>query len=75
MKNISELDVEQEPAPGVQQRRRVKIVKVERASCKEARQAAFIKSVANLPMDEAVSRAKLMANVNSSEFRIVRMPG
>lgn len=75
MKNISILDVKRESAPGAQQRRRVKIVVVEKACCKEVRQAAFIKSVVKLPMDEAVSRAKLIANVNPSDFRIVRMPG
>lgn len=75
MKNISLLDTKRESAFGVKQRQVVEIVKVEKALYKEARQAAFIESVAKLPMDEAVSRAKLIANVNPSDFRIVHMPG
>lgn len=75
MKNISILDVERESAPNKQQRQGVEIVKIEKAFSKAARQGAFIESVAKLPMDEAVSRAKLIANVNPSDFRIVRMPG
>lgn len=72
MKNISILDVKRESAPNRQQCHGVEI---EKAFSKAARQGAFIESVAKLPMDEAVSRAKLIANVNPSDFRIVRMPG
>lgn len=75
MKNISISDGKREPIAVGQQRPQVKIVKIEKAFCKAARQGAFIESVAKLPMDEAVSRAKLIANINPSDFRIVRMPG
>lgn len=73
MKNIALSDVKRDPASGEQPCLRV--VKIEKAFSKAARQGAFIESVAKLPMDEAVSRAKLIANVNPSDFRIVRMPG
>lgn len=75
MKNISISSVKRESAPDEQQRQQVKVVKIEKAFSKAARQVVFIESVAKLPMDEAVSRAKLIANVNPSDFRIVRMPG
>jgi hypothetical protein len=75
MKNIPKLDVKRESAPNKQKRKDVEIVKIKKAFSKAARQEAFIESVANLPMNEAVSRAKLIADVNPSDFRIVRMPG
>ncbi len=75
MKNISISDGKREPIAVEQQRPQVKIVKIEKAFSKAVRQGVFIESVAKLPMDEAVSRAKLIANVNPSDFRIVRMPG
>jgi hypothetical protein len=75
MKNISLSGVKRKSAPNKQKRQRVEIGKVEKAFSKAARQGAFIESVAKLPMDEAVSRAKLIANVNPSDFRVVRMPG
>lgn len=73
MKNISISDGKRDSVSGEQPRLRV--VKIEKAFSKAVRQEAFIDSVAKLPMDEAVSRAKLIANVNPSDFRIVRMPG
>lgn len=75
MKNISLLGIKRKSAPDEQQRPHVKIVKIEKAFCKSVRQEAFIESVAKVPLDEVVSRAKLIANVNPSDFRIVRMPG
>jgi hypothetical protein len=42
---------------------------------KSARQAASKKEAGRLSVAKAVSRAKLIPNVNSDEFRIVRMPG
>lgn len=73
MKNIAISDVKRDPVSG--ERSRLKVVKIEKAFSKAIRQRAFIESVAKLPMDEAVSRTKLIANVNPSDFRIVRMPG
>lgn len=75
MKNIPISGVKCEFAPDFQPRQQVKIVKIEKAFSKAARQVAFVESVAKLPMNEAVSRAKLIANVNTSDFCIVRMPG
>lgn len=75
MKSISISDAKRESASSGQQRQHVKITKAEKAFYKDSRQAAFIESVAKLPMDEAVSRAKLITNVNPSDFHIVRMPG
>lgn len=75
MKNIPILDAKRKSAPNKQQSQGVESIKIEKALSKAARQGAFIESVAKLPMDEAVSRAKLIANVNPSDFRIVRMPG
>ncbi len=75
MKNFSIVDVKREPALNKRQRQGVEVVKIEKAFSKAVRQGVFIESVAKLPMDEAVSRAKLIANVNPSDFRIVRMPG
>lgn len=74
MKHISISD-EQNSAPGSRQGDHVKVVKMEKAFSKAARQAAFVKSVAKMPVRVAVSRAKLIANVNPEDFRIVRMPG
>jgi hypothetical protein len=73
MKNIAISDGKRDPASGEQPRLRV--VKIEKTFSKATRQGAFIESVSKLPMDEAVSRAKLIPNVNPSDFRIVRMPG
>lgn len=73
MKNIARSDAKRDSAAGEQPRLRV--VKIEKAFSKAVRQGVFIESVAKLPMDEAVSRAKLIANVNPSDFRIVHMPG
>lgn len=73
MKNIARSDAKRDSAVGEQPRLRV--VKIEKAFSKAVRQGAFVESVAKLPMDEAVSRAKLIANVNPSDFRIVHMPG
>jgi len=73
MKNIAISDAKRDSVSGEQPRLRV--VKIEKVFSKAVRQGAFIDSVAKLPMDEAVSRAKLIANVNPSDFRIVRMPG
>ena len=75
MKNISISGVKRESAAAERQRRQVKIIKIEKAFSKAARQGAFIESVAKLPMDEAISRAKLIADVNPADFRIIHMPG
>ena len=74
MKHISISD-EPNCGPGLRQGDHVKVVKMEMAFSKAARQAAFVKSVAKMPVRAAVSRAKLIANVNPEDFRIVRMPG
>ena len=42
---------------------------------KSSRQAAFSKVASHLSVVKAVSRAKLIPEVNPDEFRIVRMPG
>lgn len=45
------------------------------ASSKEVRRAAFGKAVSQMSAAEAVSRAKLISEVDPAAFRIVRMPG
>ncbi len=55
--------------------RLAKVVAAKPSYCKSVRQAAFSKVASHLPASKAVSKAKLFPDVNSGEFRIVRMPG
>lgn len=55
--------------------RLAKVVSVKRSYSKVARHAAFIRLANHLPVAEAVSRAKLISEVNPAKFRIIRMPG
>jgi len=52
-----------------------KVIAAHPSHSKAARQAAFSKVASHLPVAKAVSSAKLISDVNSAEFRIVRMPG
>lgn len=42
---------------------------------KSVRQAAFIASCKDLPIDEAVQKAKLFQDFNRDDFKILRMVG
>jgi len=53
----------------------VKVIAAQSSHSKSARQSAFSKMASHLPVAKAVSRAKLISDVNPAEFRIVRMPG
>lgn len=52
-----------------------KVIAAQPSHSKSARQAASGKVARHLPVAKAVSRAKLISDVNPAEFRIVRMPG
>lgn len=52
-----------------------KVIAAQSSHSKSARQSAFSKMASHLPVAKAVSRAKLISDVNPAEFRIVRMPG
>lgn len=73
-KNIANAAVNSaKPAKG-----RARLAKVEAAKpsySKPARQAAFSKMASHLSVAKAVSRAKLILEVDPAKFRIVRMPG
>lgn len=55
--------------------RLAKVVAAKPSYNKSARQAAYSKAVSHLSVAKAISRAKLISEVNPDEFRIVRMPG
>lgn len=55
--------------------RLAKVIAAKPSYLKSARQAAFAKSVSHMPVAKAMSRARLIPEVNAAEFRIVRMPG
>ena len=55
--------------------RLAKVIAAKPSYSKSARQAAFNKANSHLPAAKAVSRAKLISDVDPAEFRIVRMPG
>lgn len=79
MKSVLANDVENQAKPAKViargRARLAKIVTAKPAYCKLARQSAFSKVVSHLSISKAVSRAKLISEVNPAEFRIVRMPG
>lgn len=52
-----------------------KVIAAQPSYSKSARQAAFGKVASHLSVTKAVSRAKLISDVNPAEFRIVHMPG
>lgn len=52
-----------------------KVIAAQPSHSKSARQASFSKMASHLPAAKAVSRAKLISDVNPAEFRIVRMLG
>jgi hypothetical protein len=55
--------------------RLAKVVAAKPAYGKSVRQAAFNKAGVHLSSLKVISKAKLIPEVNSSEFRIIRMPG
>lgn len=55
--------------------RLAKVIAAQPSYSKSARQAAFSKASSHLSVAKAVSRAKLISEVDPAEFRIVRMPG
>jgi len=55
--------------------RLAKVVAAKPSYNKSARQAAFSKASSHISVAKAVSRAKLIAEVDPGEFRIVHMPG
>ena len=55
--------------------RLAKVIAAKPSYSKSVRQAAFNKAASHLSVAKAVSRAKLISDVDPAEFRIVRMPG
>ncbi|MCR4305313.1 MAG: hypothetical protein NUV63_14015 [Gallionella sp.] len=62
-----------QPAKGCA--RLAKVAAAKPSHNKSARQAAFGKSSGHMSVAKAVARAKLIAEVDPGEFRIVHMPG
>jgi type IV secretory pathway component VirB8 len=75
MKNPPVNSAENKAKPAKDRARLAKAVVAKRAYSKSARQNAFKKLAHLSSAAEAVSQAKLISGVNSSQFRIVRMPG
>jgi hypothetical protein len=75
MKRANSNAVANRAKPAKVHARLAKIVVSKPSYNKSARQAAFSKAASHLSVDKAVSRAKLIPEVNPDEFRIVRMPG
>lgn len=61
--------------PAKARARLAKVVAAKPAYSKSVRQAAFSKAASHLSVEKAISRAKLISEVNPAQFRIVRMPG
>lgn len=75
MKKALSLAVENRAQPVKVRARLAKVVAAKPFYSKSARQAAFSKVASHLSAAKAVSRAKLISEVNPAKFRIVRMPG
>ncbi|MBI5438392.1 MAG: hypothetical protein HY936_05520 [Nitrosomonadales bacterium] len=75
MKKALANNVVDEAKPAKVRAHLAKIIAAQSSHSKSARQAAFSKVVSHLSVAKAVSRARLIPEVNPAEFRIVRMPG
>lgn len=75
MKKAPANDVANKAKPAKGYARLAQVVAAKPSYNKSARQAAFSKVSSNVSVAKAVSRAKLIAEVDPGEFRIVHMPG
>ncbi len=75
MKKANANAVVNKAKPAKARPRLAKVVVSKPSYSKSSRQAAFSKAASHLSVVKAVSRAKLIPEVNPDEFRIVRMPG
>lgn len=75
MKKALANDVANKAKPAKRCARLAKVVAAKPSHSKSVRQAAFSKASSHMSVAKAVSRAKLIAEVDPGEFRIVRMPG
>ncbi len=75
MKRANDNDVADEAKPARVRVHLASVVEAQPSYSKSARQAAFSKLAIRLSVENAVSGAKLIANVDPAEFRIIRMPG
>lgn len=75
MKNALAHAVVNKAKPARVRARLAKVVAAKPSYSKSVRQAAFNKVAGHLSVTKAVSRAKLISEVDPAEFRIVRMPG
>ena len=75
MKKVNANAVVNKAKPAKARARLAKVVVSKPSYKKSARQAACSKAASNLSVVKAVSRAKLIPELNPDEFRIVRMPG
>lgn len=75
MKKALANDVANKPKPAAERARLAKVVAAKPAYNKSVRQAAFSKASSHMSAAKVVARAKLIAEVDPGEFRIVHMPG
>lgn len=75
MKKVNANAVVNRAKPAKVRARLAKVVVAKPSYNKSVRQAAFSKAASHLSVVKAVSRAKLIPEVNPEEFRIIRMPG
>ena len=75
MKKAPAKAIENNAKPARGHARLAKVMAAKPSYSKSVRQAAFNKAASHLSVAKAVSRAKLISEVNPVEFRIVRMPG
>ena len=75
MKKALANDLINSAQPAKEHARAAKVVAAKPSYNKSARQAVFSKSSSHLSAAKAVARAKLIAEVDPGEFRIVHMPG
>ena len=75
MKNAHANLVEKKTKPAEKRIRHAEALAAKPAHRKVVRQAAFLEVARSLPVAEAVSRARLIPEVNPVDFRIIRMPG
>ncbi|MDO8413692.1 MAG: hypothetical protein Q7S51_07895 [Gallionellaceae bacterium] len=61
--------------PAKERARIAKVVAVKPSFKKSARRAAFSKASGHLSVANAISQAKLIAEVDPVQFRIIHMPG
>ncbi len=75
MKKALPNDVANKAKPAAKHARLAKVTAAKPSYNKSTRQAALSKTSSHRPVANAVSRAKLIAEVDPGEFRIVHMPG